>query len=293
MNYNDNFIIITLKSIFDTVGIDALKNHSRAKALIMDFFPGDENGNVRNLIYMLVNANAFTEISNSNDQNHQFVLKKLHRIMVEDLSISADRAELALNWVCKALGKKELHMMPKATPKSTPAVTPKREDNTYGNATNNRPTPTEPEKTRKSNKRYGFFRTFVTGVFFLPPAIISIFISVILLYLPLYEGLIDYLLTNVFTDSTVKMIVDFVNTYLVRDDDSIGMGIELSFVVLTTVILILSIVLNFINGIISKKLVRKYNSSLLCFYKSVIKWSQIITALMIIYRVVYLLISLM
>lgn len=118
MAMNDSEIIAGLKKVVDAVGIDAFTNHARANALISDYFPGNENAKTRRLIKSIIDVDAFAKISKAGNSDLDAVCKALKGILVDDESLSEDRAEKALGWVCGALGKGKPYF-PKPAPSKT------------------------------------------------------------------------------------------------------------------------------------------------------------------------------
>ena len=107
MAMNDAEIISNLKKMVDTEGVSAFENHSRANALISDFFAGNENVKTRRLIKSVIDTDAFIKVSKAGNSDLDSVCKALKDILVDQESLSEDRAEMALCWVCGALGRKK------------------------------------------------------------------------------------------------------------------------------------------------------------------------------------------
>ena len=63
MAMNDTEIISSLKKIVDSVGVGAFANHTRANALVSDYFPGNDNAKTRKLIKSIIDVDAFAKIS--------------------------------------------------------------------------------------------------------------------------------------------------------------------------------------------------------------------------------------
>lgn len=118
MAMNDTEIISNLKKIVDTIGVNAFANHNRANALVSDFFPGNDNVKTRRLIKSIIDVDAFTKVSKAGDSELDGICKALKGILVDQESLSEDRAEIALGWVCGALGRRKPNF-PKPAPVKT------------------------------------------------------------------------------------------------------------------------------------------------------------------------------
>lgn len=106
MAMNDAEIISNLKKIVDSVGVGAFANHARANALVSDFFVGNDNAKTRKLIKSIIDIDAFAKISSASNGDLDGVCKAVKTLLVDDESLSEDRAEMAVGWVCGALSKR-------------------------------------------------------------------------------------------------------------------------------------------------------------------------------------------
>lgn len=105
MSMKDSEIISILKTIVGTVGIGTFANHVRANALVSGFFSGIQNARIRHLLKSLIGTDAFLKISRANANNHNLVCAELRKALIDDKSLSEERAELAIGWACEALDK--------------------------------------------------------------------------------------------------------------------------------------------------------------------------------------------
>ena len=117
MAMNDTEIISSLKKIVDSVGVEAFANHARANALVSDYFPGNDNAKTRKLIKSIIDVDAFAKISSASNSDLDGVCKAVKSLLVDDESLSEDRAEMAVGWVCGALGKRKPNFPKPVQPK--------------------------------------------------------------------------------------------------------------------------------------------------------------------------------
>ncbi len=117
MAMNDTEIISSLKKIVDSVGVGAFANHARANALVSDYFPGNDNAKTRKLIKSIIDVDAFAKISAASNSDLDGVCKAVKTLLVDDESLSEDRAEMAVGWVCGALGKRKPNFPKPVQPK--------------------------------------------------------------------------------------------------------------------------------------------------------------------------------
>ena len=123
MAMNDTEIISSLKKIVDSVGVGAFANHARANALVSDYFPGNDNAKTRKLIKSIIDVDAFAKISAASNSDLDGVCKAVKTLLVDDESLSEDRAEMAVGWVCGALGKRKPNFPKPVQPKPQPTQT--------------------------------------------------------------------------------------------------------------------------------------------------------------------------
>ena len=117
MAMNDAEIISNLKKIVDSVGVGAFANHARANALVSDFFVGNDNAKTRKLIKSIIDIDAFAKISSASNGDLDGVCKAVKTLLVDDESLSEDRAEMAVGWVCGALSKRRPNFSKPVQPK--------------------------------------------------------------------------------------------------------------------------------------------------------------------------------
>lgn len=106
MAMQDSDVIAKLKRIIDEYGISTFSYHAKANALVSDFFPGGENERTRRLIKALIDCDAFVKISKANSGNIDGVCKSIKYVLVDVESLSEERAEIAIGWVCGSMGKR-------------------------------------------------------------------------------------------------------------------------------------------------------------------------------------------
>lgn len=123
MEIRDTDVINNLKKIISVVGVDSFNNHQRANALINDYFTGSEDTTTKKLIKALIDADAFKKISNASSGDHDSVCKALKDLLVDEESLSEERAEMAIGWACGALDKRKPNFPKPVQPKPQPAQT--------------------------------------------------------------------------------------------------------------------------------------------------------------------------
>jgi hypothetical protein len=123
MAMNDTEIIASLKKIVDSVGVGAFSNHTRANALVSDYFPGNDNAKTRKLIKSIIDVDAFAKISAASNSDLDGVCKAVKTLLVDDESLSEDRAEMAIGWVCGALDKRKPNFPKPIQPRPQPIQT--------------------------------------------------------------------------------------------------------------------------------------------------------------------------
>lgn len=120
MAMNDTEIISSLQKIVDSVGVGAFANHARANALVSDYFSGNDNAKTRKLIKSIIDVDAFAKISSASNSDLDGVCKAVKTLLADDESLSEDRAEMAVGWVCGALGKRKPNFPKPIQPKPQP-----------------------------------------------------------------------------------------------------------------------------------------------------------------------------
>ena len=153
MKSNQN-IVICLKDIIKSFGIDVFAQHSKVNAIISDKMPGTDKAKDRYLLKLAIDHGFVTELSKTKANDLNKVCNKQKRILIDDNSIADDRAEEVIIWICQALDLKNPAFYQSSigtsnTTHSSPAVnvpsvqtgsaTPNLTPNNYGINTSNNP----------------------------------------------------------------------------------------------------------------------------------------------------------
>jgi len=148
MAMQDSDVIAKLKRIIDEYGISTFSYHAKANALVSDFFPGGENERTRRLIKALIDCDAFIKISKANSGNIDGVCKSIKYVLVDVESLSEERAEIAICWVCGSMGKRA-PKFPQANPAKSNNQSTTSNSNNFGTSSS-RPIQPTPQNTNNN-----------------------------------------------------------------------------------------------------------------------------------------------
>ena len=130
------------------------------------------------------------------------------------------------------------------------------------------------ETAKRRNQR---IKADIAGFFFLIPALVEGFIATLFLHLPFYEKFKTFLMEKVLTETMISDIETFFADLSVS-------GTEECILIAHVLLLFAAIILNFINGIICKRMVKKYDNGFLEFCKFMISTAGVITTVMLVIK---------